>query len=95
MARATDKPKNIRKTQTENAVSEYVPAPNLKDIAVEQLKKRGLNVRNDGGILMAYYKGKEEYAQTLQKLEAAIREIGYNGSYGVRPSSGAMEFGDI
>lgn len=96
MAKPTDKPKHIKNSQTENiAASAYVPMPNEKDIAVEKIRKNyGLNVRNEGGILFAYYKKKEDYEDTVKKMEAAVQETGYRGSFGIKYSNGAAEFGE-
>ena len=94
MAKPTDKPKKSRKMQSDIIQSEYVPAPNTKDIAAGKLKKLGLNVKNDSGVLIAYYKKTTDYETTCERMEEAIKQIGYEGSYGVRFATGAVEFSE-
>ncbi len=85
MAKASDKPKSIKKQPTEIKKVEYVPAPNPKDIAAEKLKKMGLFAKNDGGVLMIYYKVTEKHTDVLKQVEVAINALGYDGSYGISP----------
>lgn len=85
MAKASDKPKSIKKQPTEIKKVEYVPAPNPKDIAAEKLKKMGLFAKNDGGVLMIYYKVTEKYTEVLKQVQTAIKALGYESSYGITP----------
>lgn len=94
MAKPTDKPKKAKKMQIDLIQSNYVPEPNAKDVAVSKLKKLGLNVRNDGGVLIAYYKKAADYEAMCERMEASVKQIGYEGSYGVRFATGAVEFSE-
>lgn len=94
MAKPTDKPKKSRKMQSDIIQSEYVPAPNTKDIAAGKLRKLGLNVKNEGGILIAYYKKAADYETTCERMKTVVKQIGYEGSYGVRFTTGAVEFSE-
>lgn len=83
-----------KKVLQEMQPSAYVQIPNQKDVIAEKLRKQGLRVKNDGGVIVAYYKGAENYEDTYGKLEAALQKLNYVGSYGVRVLTGASEFSE-
>lgn len=91
MAKASDKPKSIKRQSTEAKTFEYVPAPNPKDIAAEKLRKMGFDAKNEGGVLVVYYKVTERHTDVLKQVQSAICTLGYDSSYGISPSRNTSE----
>lgn len=85
MTRLSDKSKSAKRQSAEAKTYEYVPAPNPKDIAAEELQKIGFVSKNEGGVLMIYYKVTEKYTEVLKQVQTAIKALGYESSYGITP----------
>lgn len=58
----------------------YVPQKSDKELAVEKLLARGIQVTLESGVIMTRVKTPED----LKIYRDAIKEIGYNSSYGAK-----------
>ncbi len=73
-----------KKKKIDNVLHEepkvYVPQKSDKELAVEKLLARGLNVTLESGVIMTKVKTPDE----LKMFRQAIKDIKYNSSYGAK-----------
>lgn len=72
----------------EKAPVTYVREKTAKELAVEKLSTRGINATLESGVIMARVKDLEE----LQVYEQALKDIGYDASWGVRFDKGETNY---
>jgi len=66
----------------------YVKEKTMKELAVEKLSTRGINATLESGVIMTNVKDLEE----LQIYEQALKDIGYDASWGVRFNKGETNY---
>ncbi len=66
----------------------YVPEKSSKELAVEKLLARGIQVTLESGVIMT----KVSTPDDLKLFKQAIKDIGYNSSYGAKIIKGDNEY---
>lgn len=55
-----------------------------KEEILKELVKEGYNAKLENGVVMLYYKTKEEYKTLSSEIKDKLHSLNYYGSYGIK-----------